>query len=80
MNCGEKLKYENSLGFEMDVDFTWQRHKKKMFNNIKKHLLINLYTFPHLIVPQFFRNCSIAVSCIVPYSYRCFLALDYLKN
>ena len=29
MNCGEKLKYENSLGFEMDVDFTQPKKKKK---------------------------------------------------
>ena len=35
MNCGEKLKYENSLGFEMDVDFTY---KKK--NYIKNKCLI----------------------------------------
>ena len=29
MNCGEKLKYENSLGFEMDVDFTYKKKYKK---------------------------------------------------
>ena len=28
MNCGEKLKYENSLGFEMDVDFTYKKNIK----------------------------------------------------